>query len=279
MAWVNFDFASTSARPLPDAPHRVTVKQRFHATQPWTHVKQFDREQWAGRYNARAHHLYQFRFTISGFQSFIERFKAPPTETTRRIRMQSRITTLPTHNDLSNLQKKLLRSFDRPATEVWSEFSDNQCATFFHVTYAFDKYMLTNGDTLASCLRGLLRVGGSEITCPAPKKMQRHRTVKGWRLHVEFRRDLGSIPDLLQNNGFRTGKWPVHRTHTDCGYTTSYRADLVTDIGLQVCLSNQRPLEADIDVDIGWRHRSAPWHVCPKLQQTYNDVEGKYDVT
>ena len=278
MAWVDFSFCSNSGRPLLDRPDRVKVKERIHAAKRWTQIKEFKRGQWRGKYNARAHHFYCFEFRTPGFRRAIERFKAQNKRMERHVQMQTRIATLPSVQQLSNFQKNMLTSLDSPPAKVWSKFSDNQCATFFQVTYVLEKYGLTNGETLANCVKRLLRVGGSEIKCPNPKRPNSYRTVKGWRLHVEFRSDCGCIKDLLEKYGFRRDGWPVHGTHTDCGYTTSFRASVAEDIRLQVCLSDKRPWEADVDVDIGDLHKSAPWHVCGKLNLAYGGLGGKYEV-
>ena len=113
---------------------------------------------------------------------------------------------------------------DRQPESVWSDLSDNQCATFFQVTYVLAKCGIGNVGTLAGCVDKLLRVGGSEMKCPSPGNPDRQRTVKGWRLHVEFDRDRDDMEILLRSIGFDRDSGRVVRTHTDCGYKTSFRA-------------------------------------------------------
>ena len=112
--------------------------------------------------------------------------------------------------------------------------------------------------------------------CPKPGEPERHETVDGWRLHVELgvggRREATK---LLEGGGFTESGY-VHSTHSDCGYDTSFRADVAEGLKIQVCLARDG-VGADIDLDTP-THRSAPWHIYESLRRAYSDLEGLYVV-
>ena len=281
MAYVHFDLVSKERqKPIPDKP-RVVVKERFHNNQSWTSLGRLRSSRPKPErhgFDIRRNHFYSFEFQVPGFDPVTDRFKVTRDRMERAVSVPSRILTLPNFRQLTRLQHDMLGSMtDRTPDSVWSEFSDNQCATFFQVTYVLASYRLKSGGTLADRVGRLLRVGGSEIRCPSPKHPGRQRTVKGWRLHVEFDCDRRNMEAMLTSNGFAEDRLAAVSTHSDCGYRTSFRARAGKGIGLQICLADVGT-GADVDVDVTGLHRSAPWHVCRVLRMAYIAVRDKYDV-
>ena len=279
MAYVFFDLVSKERRKfVPDRP-RVVARVKFGAAKPWegagrerVRLKTVRDEPWRHCYDFKKHHHYQLEFTVPGFAPVIDEFQVTHDGMDRRILLPCRTRTPATCHELSDCQRRILGSMaDTDEERIWQDLSDNQCATFFQVTYVLDRYKIGDRRPLAHWVKRLLRVGGSKITCPDSKE-----PVKGWRLHVELANDGGTVEELLTDYGFTKDPGRAHKVHAACGYTTSFRAKIATDLNMQVCVASDGA-EADIDLDTPW-HRSAPWRIYGALCAAYRDVKDLYVV-
>jgi hypothetical protein len=222
---------------------------------------------------------YELSIDIPEFKHSRARFAVGQKPSTKSILIPSRCTKLPTYSQLAPWQPQLLGTLapSKTAGQVWASLSDNQRATFFQITYALGKYQLGNGATLADYVRRILRVGGSDMIGPNPKKPGKKIRVVGWRIHVAFlatyRSDLEQ--DLLQN-GFKKDDGKAHPTHSRFGYVKSFRQRKGSP-KLQITL-NRDNSGADIDLDAGAFHLSAPHNVYKKLAKTFPAVKKHYKV-
>ena len=246
-------------------------------TRRWVTSNETFRTEAPGSYscNLLEHSKYRIEFDVPGFIAHRTDNIQPTEGATIEIALPSRIV-LPDFSDLDDFQKRLLGSMaDRAAEDVWSDLSDNQCASFYQITYVLQRYK--NG-VLAKHIVALLRVGGSEMKCPNRSNQEDMRTVKGWRIHVKLNWDRERIEALLTENGFGEPQAAVN-VHSDCGYVSSFRSGRIEDedLKLQICLE-ESDTGADIDLDNGSFHMSAPWHIYEPLRKAYANVSRYYRV-
>ena len=259
-------------RVIPDAV-RKRVRRRFHAGERWVDypAKALKRRN-AGIYVIDADRGHHFEVTLEfdGFLPLVRQFHA-----TSRQELQwtarNRVERLPRFGELKRRQRDLAGML--PATgsaeDRWKSLSDNQAATFYQVTVALTG---CGGGVLADHIRSIARVGGAELRCPANGKT---KTVDGWRIHVDWKAHA-RIERVLSEMRFERGNWS-HSTHSTCGYVTSYRESSSKDPKLQIVL-NRDGSGADIDLDVGWMHRSAPYQVYEKLIDKYDGVASLFKV-
>lgn len=259
-------------RMIPD-PVRKRVRRRFHASESWVDYpsKALKRRR-SGRYiiDADLGHHFAITLEFGGFLPLTCEFHA----TTRQelpLVAHNRVDRLPRFEELSERQQDLAGMLPAvgSAEDRWQGLSDNQAATFYQVTVALTGY----GDgVLANHIRSIARVGGSKLRCRAGGKT---KTVDGWRMHVAWRTST-NIDGVLTEMGFERGNW-THSTHSTCGYVRSYREISNIDPKLQVVL-NRDGSGADVDLDVGWMHKSAPHHLYEKLIAKYPGAANVFKV-
>ena len=191
--------------------------------------------------------------------------------------MDHRCTLLPGFGDLEGEQKRLLRSVSGSASVavLWRRLGDNQACTFFPVTYALARTPI-GGTVLSDYIQTVKVIGGAEIEAPVPNGRKKRRAV-GWRMHVvikpKFRK---TIANDLVNFGFKKDSGTAHTTHSRFGYVTSFRQK-GRNPRLQVVL-NKDCSGADVDLDNGVFHRSAPHDVYKALKKKFPAVRAIYQV-
>jgi hypothetical protein len=192
------------------------------------------------------------------------------------VTLQHRCTDLPTFNQLTAEQQAWLASYDKktPPADTWAQLSDNECCTFFQVTYALLNTSLKNGRGLASYVRGIDQIGGARIinTLPDGKK----KSATGWRLHTHIEpADASSVEAELVANGYKKDGIVVD-THTKFGFIRSYRQSDPRP-HFQFVFNADR-LMADVDLDDPG-HRSAPHDIYPHLVKRFPAVAAIYKVS
>ena len=221
--------------------------------------------------------VYSLHIEIDGFHDCRKQIRVPLPKAKSvgvipvPIPVTHRCTDLPTWSELKNWQRSLIASLapKRKPAEIWNTLSDNQCATFFQITYALMQKRLANGRTLASYVNALRAIGGVRIVGTSPEGKK--KTATGWRLHAtinapdrqHIRHDLEEKLD--GKNTFNKDSYS-HPTHKKFGFVQSYRERGALP-RLQVVL-NKNNSAADLDLDVAF-HRSAP-HVA------YGDFKEKF---
>ena len=114
---------------------------------------------------------YGFQLSMPEFERINGEFDVKKKSWAKNVSVPRRCTDLPTYGELKPSQKRLLDtiSTSKTGSQIWKGLSDNQCATFFQVTYALGFVEIEGGLTLADYVKRLVRVGGSEISGPDPK--------------------------------------------------------------------------------------------------------------
>ena len=281
MALVHFNLTSQGQeRVVSDGLHdtHYRIERLDVHTGRWIESNETFRTEGPGSYSCDLlqHNKYRVDFDVPGFLAYRADNIQPTEGATIEVALPSRVVLLPDFDSLDDFQERLLGSMaDRAARSVWADLSDNQCASFYQITYALRRY--GNG-VLAPYIVVLLRVGGSEMKCPSGSNEEDMRTVKGWRIHVRFNMNRERIEKLLRENGFGAPRDAVN-VHSDCGYARSFRSGRIEneDLKLQICLE-ESGTGADIDLDTGALHRSAPWHIYKPLCNAYGDVSQHYRV-
>ena len=193
----------------------------------------------------------------------------------RTFPLENLCTQMPLVSELGAEQRRLLKSLDSTKTpgEIWDALSDNKAATFFQVTHALSAVLLASGAALSSLVDRIVRVGGSELTAPDPAGVL--KTVIGWRMHVVF---AGGSPieDALVSAGFKRDSGTPHPTHKRFGFVRSFREKTGAP-RLQV-VTNHEGSAADIDLDAGSFHRSAPHDVFKDFAKRFPDAARLYKV-
>ena len=165
---------------IPDRPDAFSIRGRLSGKVPGIEI---DWSPGRLRWNAIPD-TYELRVEIPEFKrgkaAGINVGKKPSAQ---KILVPSRCTKLPTRGQLGDLQRRLLRTFkpSKEGAEIWAGLSDNARATFFQVTYALSQYQLQTGVKLSEYIRRVVRIGGSEMIGPHPKKPGKKITVVGWR--------------------------------------------------------------------------------------------------
>ena len=249
------------------------MRRRSHAGERWVDypTKALKRRR-AGVYviDADRGHYFEIALEFDGFLPLVHEFHAT-TRQELQLTARSRVARLPRFSELNERQQDLAGMLPAAgsAEDRWEGLSDNQAATFYQVTVALTRC----GDgVLADHIRSIARVGGAKLTCPADGKT---RTVDGWRMHVAWKART-RVQRVLSEIGFKRGSWS-HSTHSTCGYVTSYREISGNDPKLQIVL-NRNGSGADIDLDVGWMHKSAPHDVYEKLIDKYDGVADVFEV-
>ena len=222
---------------------------------------------------------YELRIEIPEFKRSKAKFTVGKKASDQKILIPSRCTKLPTYGQLETWQRLLLRTIGRAkkGSQIWARLSDNQRATFFQVTYALGKYQLKNGTMLSEYIRRVVRLGGSEMIGTHPKKPNKKVTVVGWRIHVDFfAKHWNNLEQDLSESGFKKDAGKAHPTHSRFGYVKSFRQRKGSP-KLQVTLRKDNSA-ADIDLDAGVFHRSAPHDVYKRLAKTFKAVKKVYKV-
>lgn len=225
---------------------------------------------------------YQIQLEIEAFQIFRGRFNVPavPRRSTpldMPITLQHRCTRLPSFDELSPEQQAWLRSY-APRTEpraTWDALTDNQCCTFFQLSYALLNTSLPGGRTVASYVEAIAEIGGARIvnTIADGKK----KTATGWRMHVYIReQDKKQLEkDLIVNDAFKKDSGKAIGTHSMFGFKHSYRQTGPLP-RLQIVLNDARTMaDTDLDVEL---HRSSPHDVYPHLRTKFPAVATMYTV-
>lgn len=221
---------------------------------------------------------YTCELWLEGFENKKFTFKADKAKTIN-AKVPHRCTLLPgiAEINLDPEQQRLFTSFAGAGSEAkeWDALSDNQACTFFQVTYAL-AHTPFNGGLLASVIRRVQRIGGATITGPVPGGGTHRAT--GWRLHVLIKPDhRDSIATQLKSNNFKRDNGPTHPTHTRFGYTKSFRQK--GEQPLLQMVFNDDFSGADVDLDRGAFHKSAPHDVYKAMKKKFPGVEGIYKVS
>jgi hypothetical protein len=193
----------------------------------------------------------------------------------RTFKLPHRCTRLPTVSQLGSEQRRLLGTLDATKTpgEIWGDLSDNKAATLFQITRALEDVSLSGGGPLSSIVKRIVRVGGADLK--APDVSGKMRSVIGWRLHVLFEQGV-DVSDQLEQTGFKRDDGEAHPTHRRFGFVRSYREKGVSP-ALQVVLNHEES-GADVDLDVGAFHRSAPHDVFKKFALRFPGVSDIYEV-
>lgn len=188
-----------------------------------------------------------------------------------------RATLLPRFGDLDDEAKRLLESFHPGGPDTWKELSENQAATFFQVTYALAR-TISGEVPLSQYIQRIQRIGGAEIEARHEGELRR---AVGWRMHVLIKRWYRDrVQDALLDAGLKKDDGWTHPTHTKFGYSESFRQKGGSP-RLQVVLRQIATNEydgADVDLDVGGAHKSAPHDVYKDFVRRYPEVKGVYRV-
>ncbi len=192
------------------------------------------------------------------------------------VQAQHRCTLLPAFAHLDEEQQRLFRSYADPASAAseWNVLSDNQACTFFQVTYALARTPL--GDSfLSRAIQRVQRIGGALISARAEDGATRSAT--GWRLHVLVKAaNRETIAGQLKASGFARDAGAPHPTHSRFGYMKSFRQQGAHP-RLQMVFTPDFS-GADVDLDQGSFHKSAPHHVYKAMKKKFPGVETLYRV-
>ena len=263
---------SQRQKAIPDPLAETKVCRRFHAAQRWeSRPTTALRHRGPGQYfiDAERGHHFKITLTFAGFLPLTCEFHATK-EQTLHLTAHNRVQRLPLFSQLSQSQRDLAGMLPAKGSpqERWESLSDNQSATFYQLTVALTRCA---GGLLANHIASIARVGGSKLKCPGRK-----RPVDGWRIHVAWRHSA-NIEHLLKEVGFQRDTGATHATHTNCGYVTGYREADDYDPKLQIVLNNDGS-GADVDLDVGWAHKSAPRDVYEKLIAKYSGIDTLFKV-
>jgi hypothetical protein len=222
---------------------------------------------------------YTCQLWLDGFKSgkFALHAASSPKTKTVKTRVDHRCTLLPDLAQFDAEQQRLFSSFVNKGSDSkeWNALSDNQACTFFQVTYALARTPLNGNGALSGVIQRVQRIGGSLITGLVPGGT---RCATGWRLHVLIKpahRD--SIAAQLKANGFKRDDGPTHSTHTRFGYTRSFRQQGAQPL-LQIVFNDDFS-GADVDLDRGVFHKSAPHNVYKAMKKKFPGVEEIYKVS
>ena len=260
---------------IPDRPRLYRFKGKWSGDMHWGAVE------WnPGRFKLNAvPDRYRFQLSMPEFESINGEFDVKKKSWAKNVPVPHRCTDLPTYGELKPGQKRLLEtlSTSKTGSQIWKSFSDNQCATFFQVTYALGFVEMEGGLTLADYVKRLVRVGGSEMIGPDPKNPGKKVSVIGWRIHVTFyARYRRSLERALTGHGFKKDSGTAHPTHKRFGYVKSFRQS-ARGLKLQIVLNRDRS-GADVDLDAGVFHKSAPHDIYQKLIKRFPEVKTIFKV-
>ena len=225
---------------------------------------------------------YKLSVAVECFQKLrAYQFEVPLSSTKRRLtlEMKHRCSKLPFWRELHSDQQRLFESFQRGGPAAWKGLSDNEACTFFQVSYAMSQLAMANG-VLSEYVQRVETVGGSQIR---RKFMGKERVATGWRIHVVFKKALrGRIAKDLTKAGFKKDSGTTHPTHSRFSYTVSYRQQ-GSQPSLQVVLKPSHSktgafVGADVDLDCGDFHRSAPYDVYRGLIKKFPALKNIYAV-
>ena len=256
---------------IPDPLAETQIRRRFHAAERWVpRPTSAMKRRAAGRYLIDAEQGHHFKITLmfGGFLPLTCEFHATQPQELR-LTARNRVEPL-WFSNLSTPQQDLAGMLPAKGSpqDRWESLSDNQAATFYQLTVALT---CCGRGQLADCIASIVRVGGSQLRCPTSTK-----PVDGWRMHVAWKRSA-NIVDLLREMNFQHDRAGTHVTHTKCGYVTSYREISDKDPKLQIVLNSDRS-GADVDLDVGWAHRSAPRDVFETLIAKYPGIDTIFKV-
>lgn len=213
---------------------------------------------------------YTLTVRAPGFKVYKRR--VPITSQTDRVyqvELLHRCIELPDFNQLNSEQQRLIGSSTTGSpADLWNGLSTNQATSFFQVSHAASQLRLANNRTLSSYIDSIYRFGGAKIVSDLPDgNRERERT--GWRQHIVIKTgDRGGIEaDLEQGGIFGPREGFVHPTHKDYGFTRSHR-EQGSQPSIQIVL-NEANSHADLDLDAGAWHRSAPHVVFDRFSQRF----------
>jgi hypothetical protein len=198
---------------------------------------------------------YSLDIEPAGFASTRAKLKVGFDPIASVLEIESLVTRLPSFDELSDEQARLLVTLDpaKDGADIWDSLPDNKAATFFQVTHALTEVTMADGDPLSTMVDRVVRLGGSRLT--APDTTGAIRTVIGWRMHVTF---VGGmlVDELLLGAKFKRDTGDVHPTHKRFGFVNSFR-EKGANPRLQF-VTNHEGVGADVDLDNGAFHKSSP---------------------
>ncbi len=204
---------------------------------------------------------YEVQVEVEGFKLFRANVMVGMTMPAEvPLQLTHKCKVLPTFAQLHPTQQHLLGTFNGggDAEAIWNGLTDSQAATFFQLSHALVNIELANGRAVSSYVKSVLRIGGNEITGPAPNGSLKNAV--GWRLHVEINNAdrRGIVAALTQEGLFGDQDGSTHSTHSRFGYNKSHRQRGGLP-KLQLVLSDDHA-GSDVDLDVEF-DRSSPHDV------------------
>jgi hypothetical protein len=225
---------------------------------------------------------YQLSLEVSDFENFFtNELVLPKTDAdpqTITVQLEHTCKVLPSYGELDGEQRRLFETYRPNGESAWDSLDDNRCATFFQVSYALSQTRF-EGAPISSFVSRVKELGGARIEDDIPDGTVREAT--GWRMHVvldEAVRD--DIERILTSEelAFEQDKKEAVDTHAKFGLIHSFRQGGGSP-HLQVVLNEGvagTERMADVDLDVGAFHRSAPSVVFGDFSARWPEVAERY---
>ena len=225
---------------------------------------------------------YQLSLEVSDFENFFtNELVLPKTDDDPRtiaVELEHKCKVLPSYTDLDEEQQRLFETYRSDGQGAWDSLDDNRCATFFQISYSLSQTRFA-GAPISSFVSRVKELGGARIEDDIPDGTVRGAT--GWRMHVVLDEGVrDDIEDILTSEelAFERDKGEAVDTHAKFGLIHSFR-QTGDDPHLQFVLSDSvagTERMADVDLDVGAFHRSAPSDVYDDFSTKWPEVAELY---